>query len=278
MKKLIALISALSLIVCGCSASDESQTDESSLLEGTPANITTEGVKMESYESLSNTVHGWGQGKQFNEMNIPTSCIDFQQKYGKYNASFIKEDCGNTIYLTFDEGYENGYTSAILDVLKEKNVPAVFFVTGDYVEASPELVERMIEEGHAVGNHTLTHPSMPLLSEEEMASEINELDSLVEEQFGYQMNLFRPPKGEFSEESLAVTQAQGYQSVFWSFAYADWDTNDQPNPEEAVKTLTERLHPGGIYLLHAVSSTNAEILGEFIDNARAAGYEFALLT
>lgn len=278
MKKLIALISALSLIVCGCSASDESQTDESSLLEGTPTNITTEGVKMESYESLSNTVHGWGQGKQFNEMNIPTSCIDFQQKYGKYNASFIKEDCGNTIYLTFDEGYENGYTSAILDVLKEKNVPAVFFVTGDYVEASPELVERMIEEGHAVGNHTLTHPSMPLLSEEEMASEINELDSLVEEQFGYQMNLFRPPKGEFSEESLAVTQAQGYQSVFWSFAYADWDTNDQPNPEEAVKTLTERLHPGGIYLLHAVSSTNAEILGEFIDNARAAGYEFALLT
>ena len=278
MKKLIALISALSLIVCGCSASDESQTDESSLLEGTPANITTEGVNMESYENLSNTVHGWGQGKQFNEMNIPTSCIDFQQKYGKYNASFIKEDCGNTIYLTFDEGYENGYTSAILDVLKEKNVPAVFFVTGDYVEASPELVERMIEEGHAVGNHTLTHPSMPLLSEEEMASEINELDSLVEEQFGYQMNLFRPPKGEFSEESLAVTQAQGYQSVFWSFAYADWDTNDQPNPEEAVKTLTERLHPGGIYLLHAVSSTNAEILGEFIDNARAAGYEFALLT
>ncbi len=278
MKKLIVLISALSLIVCGCSASDESQTDESSLLEGTPANITTEGVKMESYENLSNTVHGWGQGKQFNEMNIPTSCIEFQQKYGKYNASFIKEDCGNTIYLTFDEGYENGYTSAILDVLKEKNVPAVFFVTGDYVEASPELVERMIEEGHAVGNHTLTHPSMPLLSEEEMASEINELDSLVEEQFGYQMNLFRPPKGEFSEESLAVTQAQGYQSVFWSFAYADWDTNDQPNPEEAVKTLTERLHPGGIYLLHAVSSTNAEILGEFIDNARAAGYEFALLT
>lgn len=278
MKKLIALISALSLIVCGCSASDESQTDESSLLEGTPANITTEGVKMESYESLSNTVHGWGQGKQFNEMNIPTSCIDFQQKYGKYNASFVKEDCGNTIYLTFDEGYENGYTFAILDVLKEKNVPAVFFVTGDYVEASPELVERMIEEGHAVGNHTLTHPSMPLLSEEEMASEINELDSLVEEQFGYQMNLFRPPKGEFSEESLAVTQAQGYQSVFWSFAYADWDTNDQPNPEEAVKTLTERLHPGGIYLMHAVSSTNAEILGEFIDNARAAGYEFALLT
>ena len=278
MKKLIALISALSLIVCGCSASDESQTDESSLLEGAPANITTEGVKMESYESLSNTVHGWGQGKQFNEMNIPTSCTDFQQKYGKYNASFIKENCGNTIYLTFDEGYENGYTSTILDVLKEKNVPAVFFVTGDYVEASPELVERMIEEGHAVGNHTLTHPSMPLLSEEEMASEINELDSLVEEQFGYQMNLFRPPKGEFSEESLAVTQAQGYQSVFWSFAYADWDTNDQPNPEEAVKTLTERLHPGGIYLLHAVSSTNAEILGEFIDNARAAGYEFALLT
>lgn len=278
MKKLIALISALSLIVCGCSGSDNSQTDEVSSLENAPANITAQGVTMASPASLSKTVQGWGQGKQFDEMNRPISCITFQQEYGKYNASFIKEDCGNTIYLTFDEGYENGYTSVILDVLQEKNVPAVFFVTGDYVESSPELIERMINEGHAIGNHTLTHPSMPLLSEEEMAAEINELDSLVEEQFGYQMNLFRPPKGEFSEESLAVTQAQGYQSVFWSFAYADWDINDQPNPDQALKTLIERLHPGGIYLLHAVSSTNAEVLGDFIDCARAEGYEFVLLT
>lgn len=276
MKRLIALISALSFIVCGCSGSDDSQTDEVS--DGTLANITAEGVTMVSPASISKTVHGWGQGKQFDEMNIPTSCIDFQQEYGKYNASFINENCGNTIYLTFDEGYENGYTSIILDVLQEKNVPAVFFVTGDYVEGSPELIERMIDEGHVVGNHTLNHPSMPLLSEEEMASEINELDNLVAEQFGYQMDLFRPPKGEFSEESLAVTQAQGYQSIFWSFAYADWDVNDQPTNDEALKILTERLHPGGIYLLHAVSSTNAEVLGDFIDNARALGYEFALLT
>ena len=281
MKRWFAFFAALSLCLTGCASTDDSQNDASepsSSLQDAPANVTAQGVTLAAPTSLSNTLHSFGQGKQFDDQNRPTSCIQYQEEYGQYNASFIKEDCGNTIYLTFDEGYENGYTAEILDVLKEKNVPAVFFITGDYLDRSPELVERMINEGHAVGNHTENHPSMPSLSAAEMASEINVLGQRIEEQFGYQTHLFRPPKGEFSEESLAVTQQQGYESVFWSFAYADWNPEKQPDPTTALNTLTKRLHPGAIYLLHAVSSTNAQILGDWIDQARAAGYEFALLT
>lgn len=280
-KRILALLSALALSLCGCTVEGDSSDYSSSVseeaTEDTPANLNTTEVTKASPASLSKTVHCWGQGKQFDDLNRPVSCTQFQQEFGNYDASFIKEDCGNTIYLTFDEGYENGYTSQILDVLKEKNVPAVFFVTGDYLERSPELVQRMIDEGHTVGNHTENHPSMPTLSESKMAEEINTLSQAVKERFGYQMTLFRPPKGEFSEESLAVTQEQGYESVFWSFAYADWDPDNQPNPTTALNTLTERLHPGAIYLLHAVSSTNAQILGDWIDQTRATGYEFALL-
>lgn len=228
--------------------------------------------------ALDNTLQNWGQGVQFDSLNRPQGAVTAQEKYGKYSADFIRTDDADTnrIYLTFDEGYENGYTSQILDVLKEKNCPAVFFVTMPYVKQQPELIRRMIDEGHIVGNHSVTHPSggLPSQSREQQERELLDLHDYVKENFGYEMSLFRYPAGKFSEQSLALVQSVGYTSVFWSFAYKDWDPDNQPEETAALAKLKERLHPGAIYLLHAVSSTNTHVLGQFIDDARAAGYEF----
>ena len=175
------------------------------------------------------------------------------------------------IHLTFDAGYENGCTTEILDTLKEKNVKALFFVTYDYCKTNDELVQRMIDDGHIVGNHTYTHPSMPDCSESEMIEEVMALHDYVAEKFGYNMCYFRFPKGEFSEKSLDTVKSLGYTSVFWSFAYSDWDTNAQPDPAAALQKIKESTH-SGIYLLHAVSETNAQILGEVIDYWQNEGY------
>ena len=183
---------------------------------------------------LSNKKNGWGQGTQVNQDNRPISCDTFQSKYGQYNAVFIKENNKN-VYLTFDEGYENGYTSKILDVLKGKKAPAVFFVTYDYAKRNPDLIKRMIAEGHIVGNHSYTHPSMPTVSLEKASEEITKLHDYIKENFNYTMTLFRPPMGEYSEQTLALTKELGYQSVFWSFAYKDWDTKKQPDETTALK-------------------------------------------
>ena len=228
-------------------------------------------------EALDNTKQGWGQGKQVDGDRRPISAVEFQNKYGKYGAIFI-EDNTNDIYLTFDEGYENGYTPKILDVLKEKNVPAVFFVTYDYAKRNPELVQRMIDEGHIIGNHSYTHPSMPTLPIAKACVEITSLHDYIKENFDYTMTLFRPPMGEFSERTLALTQSLGYQSVFWSFAYVDWDTKKQMGAERAYKKVVDGLHNGAVYLLHAVSKDNAEILGAFIDEAKKQGFQFSKLS
>ena len=228
--------------------------------------------------SLSNTSAGWGPGGDRNELNQYYCCFSYNDKYDPYDAYFMVED-SNYIYLTMDEGYEYGYTPAILDTLKEKNVKVVFFVTSQFVKKNPELVQRMIDEGHVVGNHSTSHPSkgMPSLSIEAQKEDIMGLHNYVKDNFGYEMSLFRNPAGIFSEQSLAVTKSLGYKSIFWSFAYYDYDTNDQPDPASALDKMTSQLHPGAIYLLHAVSATNTEVLGDFIDQARAAGYEFALI-
>ena len=184
-------------------------------------------------------------------------------------------DAEKTIYLTFDEGYENGYTSQILDTLKEKKVSAVFFVTYDYVKRNDDLIKRMINEGHIIGNHTWSHPSMPDLSAAECENEIKTLHDYVKENYNYEMKYIRPPMGEFSEKSLAVSQKLGYKSVFWSFAYKDYDVNNQPDPSAAFKRITEATHDGAIYLLHAVSKTNANILADVIDKWRQDGYNIS---
>lgn len=228
--------------------------------------------------SLDNTIQNWGQGVQFNNSNQPVSSVDFQAKYNHLGADFIGPETENVIWLTFDEGYENGYTESILNTLKEKNCPAVFFVTGQYASENPELMKRMIAEGHAVGNHSWSHPAkgMPSLSVEDQKADLTKLHNYIREQYQYDMTLFRFPAGIFSEQSMAVAQSMGYRSLFWSFAYADWDPNKQPDKDQTLKKLCDRLHPGSLYLLHAVSATNAEILGDFIDQARNQGYEFKL--
>ena len=194
---------------------------------------------------LSNKKNGWGQGTQVNQDNRPISCDTFQSKYGQYNAVFIKENNKN-VYLTFDEGYENGYTSKILDVLKGKKAPAVFFVTYDYAKRNPDLIKRMIAEGHIVGNHSYTHPSMPTVSLEKASEEITKLHDYIKENFNYTMTLFRPPMGEYSEQTLALTKELGYQSVFWSFAYKDWDTKKQPDETTALKKTVNAVHGGAV--------------------------------
>lgn len=230
-------------------------------------------------ETLDNTSRDWGQGVNVDDKNRPLGAIDAQQKYGDSNAVFIGEET-NTIYLTIDEGYEYGYTESMLNTLKEKGVNAVFFITEPYAKDQPELVKRMIAEGHAVGNHSVTHPAagLPSLSMEQQQEEVLGNHAYVKENFGYEMHLFRYPAGKFSEQSLAIVNNCGYKSVFWSFAYVDYDVNNQPEQVASLQKMTDKLHPGAVYLLHGESETNAAVLGAFIDKVRAAGYEFALLT
>ena len=223
--------------------------------------------------ALDNKKLGWGPGGPVDKNNRSQGAISYQEKYGKYNADFILPE-GKDIALTFDEGYENGYTAEILDVLKDKKVSAVFFVTYPYVKDNPELIKRMIDEGHVVGNHSTNHKSFPDLSLEDAKKDITNLHSYVKDNFGYTMKLFRFPMGEFNEQCLCLLNDMGYKSVFWSFAYKDWLVDEQPNPQEAINNLNNKSHGGAIYLLHAVSKTNTEILGEFIDNMREKGYNF----
>lgn len=212
--------------------------------------------------------------------NRPNGCLYLQHLYGnKYGADFIIENPGSqTIFLTMDEGYEAGYTPTILDTLAAKGVKAVFFVTKQFVTEHPELVERMINEGHIIGNHTCAHPAagMPSFGVDGETNDIMTLHNLVQEQFGYTMNLFRYPSGIFSEQSLALLHSLGYRCVFWSFAHHDWVMTDQPDPASSLNSMVSQLHPGAIYLLHAVSATNTQVLGQFIDEARARGYEFGV--
>ena len=253
------LCSILSLCISFCSITDGKTYSGNELL------------------AFDNTIQNWGQGVQFNSQNQPVSSLEFQDKYSSFQADFIGPQ-EKVIWLTFDEGYENGYTEKILGILKEKKCPAVFFVTGQYAHENPQLMKQMISDGHAVGNHSWAHPAngMPSLTIEEQISDLDKLHQYVKDNYGYEMTLFRYPAGIFSEQSLAVVQSYGYRSLFWSFAYADWDPDKQPDPAQTLQKLKERLHPGSIYLLHAVSATNADILGDFIDYARKQGYEFRL--
>lgn len=240
------------------------------LMAGTSVDLST----------LDNTLIGYGQGVIVDNENKPQGAIDFNEKYSKYNAIAMaktddsKKDKKKTIYLTFDQGYENGYTEKILDVLKKKKVKATFFILQDYAERNPELVKRMIDEGHTVGNHSVSHPSLPKISIEEAKQEIMGLHNYVKEKFGYEMTEFRPPRGEFSERILQLANECGYKTVMWSFAYQDWDVDKQPNEAEALKKVTDAKHDGAIYLLHSVSKTNTNILGDVIDNLKKDGYSF----
>lgn len=197
----------------------------------------------------------------------------------KYNAYYLGDTKHKYIYLTFDEGYENGYTGKMLDVLKSNNVKAAFFVTVPYIKSNAALVKRMAAEGNLVCNHSNTHPSMAKITDEKkFAWELKSTEEAYKEATGYEMSkFFRPPMGKYSELSLHYTDKLGYKTIFWSLAYRDWLKDDQPNPEGAKNLLLKRTHPGGIYLLHAVSKTNAAILDSLIKEWKSKGYEFKTL-
>lgn len=194
----------------------------------------------------------------------------------KYNSYYVGDENEKSIYLTFDAGYENGNTAKILDILKEKNVPAAFFLVGNYIERNPDLVRRMVNEGHIVGNHTYSHPDMSKISSlETFTNEITKLEELYTEVTGKTLSkYYRPPQGKFSELNLQYAQKLGYKTIFWSLAYVDWYQDDQPTKEHALSKLIPRCHPGAVILLHSTSSTNASILSDLIDTYQKAGYTF----
>lgn len=215
----------------------------------------------------------WGPGTHRDDLGRSTACIGLQNSYSDYDVFFIAPDTKKTVTLTFDQGYENGYTSSILDSLKEKEVHAIFFLTGHYVRSEPELVQRMIDEGHILGNHSDSHKVYcDELSIEDSFEDAKWMQDYLRDNFNYEMRLFRFPEGKFSVQSLALMKQMGYQSIFWSFAYSDWDVNNQPDPAAAKEKIIKFLHPGEIMLLHSVSATNAEILPELIDTIRENGY------
>ena len=195
-----------------------------------------------------------------------------------YNGIYLGDTSSKSIYLTFDEGYENGYTAEILDVLKKHSVPACFFVTGSYLKNETELICRMVDEGHDVGNHTVNHPSMPSLSEDELEYELIELDRIFFETTGKTMKFLRPPMGEHSEKSMCLSDRLGYKTVFWSIAYEDWNVDKQPSLDYVFSSVVNNLHNGAIILMHAVSSANAGALESIIVEAKKMGYTFKSLT
>jgi peptidoglycan-N-acetylmuramic acid deacetylase len=196
----------------------------------------------------------------------------------KQGAIFLGDKDKKELYLTFDNGYENGYTIKILDVLKEKKVPAAFFVTGHYVKDQPELIKRMVNEGHVIGNHSWSHPDMTQISVSRMKKELNKVKEEVSDLIGQkEMRFVRPPRGIFSEQTLAVSGELGYTTVFWSVAYKDWNTKDQKGWNYAYEKVMSQIHPGAVILLHSISKDNAEALEKIIDNARKRGYEFKSL-
>lgn len=195
----------------------------------------------------------------------------------RYDAAYIGDTSRKVLYLTFDAGYENGCTGEILDTLKKHQVKAAFFLVGNYIEKNADLVRRMVDEGHTVGNHTMHHYDMSRISDADaFARELGDLETLYREKIGQELpKFYRPPQGVYSEENLKMAQELGYKTVFWSLAYVDWNNDAQPGEEEAFAKLLPRTHPGAVVLLHATSRTNARILDTLLTKWEEMGYSFA---
>ncbi|WP_239619261.1 delta-lactam-biosynthetic de-N-acetylase [Cohnella mopanensis] len=211
--------------------------------------------------------------------NLPSIAEEgFMDKLQKHEAIFLGNTEKKELYLTFDNGYENGYTAQILDVLKEKKVPAAFFVTGHFVKDQNELVRRMVNENHLIGNHSWSHPNMTQVSASQIKDELEKVRQEVANLTGQQeMRFVRPPRGIFNDRMLGICRELGYTNVFWSIAYKDWDVKQQKGWMNAYENVMKQLHPGAVILLHSVSSDNAKALGKIIDDARQKGYEFKSL-
>ena len=217
----------------------------------------------------------WGLSFQ-NEGSAPIGPAN-PQTLARYDAAYLGDTAEKVLYLTFDAGYENGCTAKILDTLKDHNAPAAFFLVGNYVEKNADLVRRMVEEGHIVGNHTMHHYDMSKLSDKDAFSkELTDLETLFKQVTEKELpKFYRPPQGIYSEENLRMAQELGYRTVFWSLAYVDWRNDAQPTKEEAFSKLLPRTHNGAVVLLHSTSATNAEILDELLSKWEDLGYQFA---
>lgn len=217
-------------------------------------------------------------GLSFQEDGKPPVANATFEELAKYDAFYAQNTQEKVLYLTFDCGYENGNTPAILDALKKHQVKAAFFIVGNYLSTSPDLVKRMLAEGHIVGNHSFHHPDMSQMDREAFSKELGELESLYEQTVGSPMQKFyRPPQGKYSENNLKIAKELGFKTFFWSLAYVDWDPKKQPTHEEAFQKLLKRVHPGAIVLLHNTSRTNGEILDELLTKWEEMGYSFRRL-
>lgn len=238
-------------------------------------------IDAENARGLSNEKSGFGFGVAKNGVAHSISFGNQARFDAMPNVEALALDTKNQdkrMYLTFDCGYEyKNLTANILDTLKEKNVKAAFFVTLDYLQKNPQFVQRMIDEGHIVGNHSATHPVFPDISRTKMAEELYRVDEYLQKHFNYKTTYFRFPTGANSENSLELVTSVGYKSIFWSLAYGDYDTSNQMGYDKAYKTVTDRFHSGAVILLHAISQDNADILGAVIDTAHSQGYTFKTL-
>ncbi|MCI8494721.1 MAG: delta-lactam-biosynthetic de-N-acetylase [Lachnospiraceae bacterium] len=217
-------------------------------------------------------------GLSFQEEGQPPVANATFEELAKYDAFYAQDTKEKVLYLTFDCGFENGNTPPILDALKKHNAKATFFVVGNYVSTSPDLVKRMVQEGHIVGNHSYHHPDMSQMNKEEFLKELDELETLYEQTIGSPMTkYYRPPQGKYSENNLQIAKELGYKTFFWSLAYVDWNQDSQPSHEEAFDKLLKRVHPGAIVLLHNTSKTNGEIIDELLTKWEEMGYTFKAL-
>ena len=238
--------------------------------KGETIGVTGENVVQESTLAKA---ENWGLG--FGDAGTVPTGMNTPEELAEYGAYYVADTEEKKIYLTFDCGYELGYTEAILDALKNHNAKATFFVVGHYLEESPELVCRMVEEGHTVANHSYNHPDMTTLSDEELAKELQDNADKFKEITGMEMvNYYRPPQGKYTLDNLKKIKELGYNTFFWSLAYMDWDTKKQPTHEEAFDKLLSRIHPGAIVLLHNTSQTNGEIMDELLSKWEEMGYTF----
>jgi len=221
------------------------------------------------------SVMNWGlRYDKAGETPVGNATSEYLEKFNSYYHG-TSDNGEKTLFLTFDAGYENGHTIKILDTLKENNVPATFFLVGTYLHSNPEIIKRMVDEGHIIGNHTMKHPDMSKKNAEEFSAELKQFEEAYKSIIGSEMpKYYRPPSGTFSEGNLIAANEMGYKTIFWSATYVDWDNKKQPSRAYAFEKLLPRLHPGAIILLHSTSATNAEILHDLIAECRKMGYEF----
>ena len=251
------------------------QTENGAVTEYTGNGL--ENLALSEYDGISEKSENWGLG--FGKSGEKPTGNATVAEMKKYNAYYMAEGDEKVIYLTFDCGYENGNTEPILDALKKHNVRATFFVVGHFLESAPDIVKRMVEDGHTVGNHTYHHPDMSKISDTaSFQKEMNDVATLFKETTGTDMAMYyRPPQGKYNTANLQMAKDMGYSTFFWSLAYVDWNQDDQPSHEEAMEKLTKRVHPGAIVLLHSTSKTNGEIMDEILTKWEEMGYTFRTL-